>query len=103
MKYGLKPGTPVLLYAMGDGNHSLATAKTIWEKTKEEAADKTAVLASPLRYALVELVNLHDDALNFAPIHRIIFDTAPGRNLIEEMKASTAAAAATPPARTPKR
>ena len=73
-RYGLKPGTPVLLYAMGDGNHSLATAKSIWEKTKEAAADKTAVLASPLRHALVELVNLHDDALNFAPIHRIIFE-----------------------------
>jgi len=86
-KYGLKPGTPVLLYAMGDGNHSLATAKTIWEKTKEAAANKTAVLTSPLRYALVELVNLHDDALNFAPIHRIIFEKAPGRYLLEEMKA----------------
>jgi len=86
-KYGLKPRTPVLLYAMGDGNHSLATAKTIWEKTKEAAADKTAILASPLRYALVELVNLHDDALNFAPIHRIIFEKAPGRYLLEEMKA----------------
>ena len=86
-KYGLKPGTPVLLYAMGDGNHSLATAKTIWEKTKEAAADKTAVLASPLRYALVELVNLHDNALNFAPIHRIIFEKAPGRYVLEEMKA----------------
>jgi hypothetical protein len=85
-KYDLKPGTPVLLYAMGDGNHSLATAKAIWEKTKEAAADKTAVLASPLRHALVELVNLHDDALNFAPIHRIIFDNAPGRYLLEEMK-----------------
>lgn len=86
-KYGLKPGTPVLLYAMGDGNHSLATAKTIWEETREAAADKTAALASPLRYALVELVNLHDDALNFGPIHRIIFEKAPGRYLLEEMKA----------------
>jgi len=86
MKYDLKPNSPVLLYAMGDGNHSLATAKTIWEKTKEAAANKTAVLTSPLRYALVELVNLHDDALNFAPIHRIVFDNAPGRYLLEEMK-----------------
>jgi uncharacterized protein (DUF1015 family) len=87
VKYDLKPGAAILLYAMGDGNHSLATAKTIWEKTKEAAANKTAVLTSPLRYALVELVNLHDDALNFAPIHRIIFDNAPGRYLLEEMKA----------------
>ena len=87
MKYDLKPSSPILLYAMGDGNHSLATAKTIWEKTREAAANKTAVLASPLRYALVELINLHDEALKFAPIHRIIFDNAPGRYLIEEMKA----------------
>jgi len=43
-KYDLDPQTPVLLFAMGDGNHSLATAKTIWEKTKENVQDKMAVL-----------------------------------------------------------
>ena len=85
-KYGLKPGTPVLLYAMGDGNHSLATAKTIWEKTKDKAKDKDAVMRLPLRHALVELVNLHDEALVFEPIHRVVFDLAPGRNLIGEME-----------------
>jgi hypothetical protein len=86
-RFGLKPETPVLLYAMGDGNHSLATAKAIWEKAKEAAADRAAIMSSPLRYALVELVNLHDDALNFKPIHRIIFDLKPGRYPLEEMKA----------------
>lgn len=86
-RFGLKPGTPVLLYAMGDGNHSLATAKAIWEKAKAAAADRPAIMASPLRYALVELVNLHDAALRFEPIHRVIFDTAPGRYPLEEMKA----------------
>jgi hypothetical protein len=86
-KYGLPAGSPVLLYAMGDGNHSLATAKTIWEKTKESAADKSTVLRSPLRYALVELVNVHDEALAFEPIHRVLFDIAPKRNVIEEMTA----------------
>jgi hypothetical protein len=85
-KYGLKDGTPVLLYAMGDGNHSLATAKTIWEKTKEAAGGMAAVADSPLRYALVELVNVHDEALAFAPIHRVLFDVAAGRNLIDEIK-----------------
>jgi len=85
-KYGLKPGTPVLLFAMGDGNHSLATAKTIWEKAKEKAEDKNAVLRSPLRYGLAELVNLHDRALVFEPIHRLLFDLAPGRNLIGDME-----------------
>ncbi len=86
-KYGLPAGTPVLLYAMGDGNHSLATAKTIWEKAKAEAADKRAVLGSPLRWAMVELVNLHDEALVFEPIHRVLFGIAPGRDLIGELKA----------------
>jgi len=86
-KYGLPPGTPVLLYAMGDGNHSLATAKTIWEKAKAEAADRAAVPASPLRYALVELVNLRDPALVFEPIHRVLFEITAGRDLLAEMKA----------------
>ena len=83
-KYGLSAETPVLLYAMGDGNHSLATAKTIWEKAKETAGDICSVMASPLRYALVEVVNLHDPALVFEPIHRVLFDLAPGRNVVEE-------------------
>jgi uncharacterized protein (DUF1015 family) len=86
-KFGLSPQTPVLLFAMGDGNHSLATAKSIWEKTKENAQDKTAILGSPLRYALVELVNLHDEALSFEPIHRILFELAGGRDVQAEMKA----------------
>jgi hypothetical protein len=81
-KYGVPGDTPVLLFAMGDGNHSLATAKTIWEKTKENAGDRNRVMKLPLRYALVELVNLHDPALVFEPIHRILFDIAPGRDLI---------------------
>jgi len=85
-KYGLPSDTPVILYAMGDGNHSFATAKTIWEKTKKNAVDKIAVMNSPLRYGLVELVNLHDEALIFEPIHRVVFELAEGRNTIEEMK-----------------
>jgi hypothetical protein len=85
-KYGLRPQTPVLLFAMGDGNHSLATAKSIWEKTKKDAEDKTAISSSPLRYALVELVNLHDEALDFEPIHRALFELAEGRDVLDEMK-----------------
>jgi hypothetical protein len=86
-KYRLRPGTPVLLYAMGDGNHSLATAKTIWEKTKDRAGGLKAVVSSALRYSLVELVNLHDQALVFEPIHRVLFDVSAGRDVLEEMKA----------------
>lgn len=85
-KYGLNPGTPVLLYAMGDGNHSLATAKTIWEKTREKVAGRETVLDSPLRYALVELVNLHDPALVFEAIHRLLVDIAPGKNMIGDFE-----------------
>jgi hypothetical protein len=80
--------TPVLLYAMGDGNHSLATAKTIWETTKAEAAargeDRAAVLASKLRWALVEIVNLHDPSLVFEPIHRVLFDVK--RDLVAALR-----------------
>jgi uncharacterized protein (DUF1015 family) len=83
-KYGLPAGTAVLLFAMGDGNHSLATAKTIWEKTKRASAAGREAAASALRYALVELVNLHDPALVFEPIHRVLFGLEPRRNLLEE-------------------
>ncbi|MCJ7612637.1 MAG: DUF1015 domain-containing protein [Candidatus Aminicenantes bacterium] len=85
-KYGLSPGAPVLLFAMGDGNHSLATAKAIWEKAKETASDPAAILASPLRYALVELVNLYDPALHFEPIHRVLFDVADNPGLVKSLE-----------------
>jgi len=100
-KYGLKPGTPVLLYAMGDGNHSLATAKTIWEKAKERAADMAAIRRSPLRYALVELVNLHDAALVFEPIHRVLFDLASGMDFVAEMNKADPGKCRTTPAAGP--
>jgi len=73
-KYGLLQGTPLLLFAMGDGNHSLATAKTIWEKAKASFKNTEALKSSPLRYALVEVVNLHDESLVFEPIHRLLFE-----------------------------
>lgn len=72
-KYNLPEDTPLLLFAMGDGNHSLATAKAIWEKAKAQAADPARLMTSPLRYALVEIVNLHDESLVFEPIHRVLF------------------------------
>lgn len=66
----LDPENP-LLYAMGDGNHSLATAKSIWEDLKAEKGE--AALSSPARWALVELENIFDPALNFEAIHRVFF------------------------------
>lgn len=69
-------GKQPLLFAVGDGNHSLATAKECYERQKERCTSERAA-ALPARYALVELTNLHDDSLEFAPIHRVIFDTDP--------------------------
>jgi len=67
-RYGVPDGTPVMLFAMGDGNHSLATAKSIWQ-----GARATVGMDHPSRYALVEVVNIHDPALDIAPIHRLLF------------------------------
>jgi hypothetical protein len=67
-KYGVSTNQPVLLFAMGDGNHSLATAKAIWEMKKSKVG-----MDHPSRYALVEIENVHDEGLEFAPIHRVIF------------------------------
>ena len=62
-------GDPPMLYAMGDGNHSFAAARAIWEESKER---EDAGADHPGRYALVELVNIHDPALCFEPIHRLV-------------------------------
>ena len=61
-----------LLFAVGDGNHSLATAKTIYENIKAEIGD--AALTHPARYALTEVVNIHDPSMKFEPIYRVVFD-----------------------------
>ena len=73
----------VLLFAMGDGNHSLATAKACYEKIKETMSEEE-YLKHPARYALVELVNLHSDALEFEAIHRVLFDIDT-KDLIENL------------------
>ena len=67
-KYGIDKDKPILLFAMGDGNHSLATAKAIWEKIKPQVG-----MDHPARYALVEIENVHDEGLEFEPIHRVLF------------------------------
>ncbi len=71
-RYGLNDAQP-LVYAMGDGNHSLATAKVAYEKLKAQNPDKD-YSNHPARYALAEIVNLHSPALNFEAIHRIVTD-----------------------------
>lgn len=67
----LDPANP-LLFAMGDGNHSLATAKSIWEDRKKEIPESEWA-ADPARYALAEVENIYDEGLQFEPIHRAFF------------------------------
>ena len=78
--YGVGADKGVLLFAMGDGNHSLATAKAIWEKLKP-----TVGVNHPARYALVEIENVHDEGLEFEPIHRVLFGVK--QNVVEAMTA----------------
>lgn len=74
-KYHMK-GVAPLLFAVGDGNHSLATAKQCYEDLKK-VTPKEQWASLPARYALVEVVNNHDDALKFEPIHRVLFNVKP--------------------------
>lgn len=78
-KYGMKDAAP-LLFAVGDGNHSLATAKTCYENRKKVTPQEQWA-SLPERYALVEVVNNHDDALKFEPIHRVLFGVDPEKVL----------------------
>ena len=62
-----------LVFAVGDGNHSLATAKTCWENIKMTLTDEEK-RTHPARFCLVEIENIHDDVLEFEPIHRVVFN-----------------------------
>ncbi len=79
-KYGSKS---VLLFAMGDGNHSLATAKANWEKIKATLPEEQRE-DHPARYALIELNNVHDKGIVFEAIHRNVFGI-PGEKLVEAL------------------
>lgn len=74
-KYGVS-GVAPLLFAVGDGNHSLATAKKYYEQLKATLPAEEAAV-HPARYAMVELVNIHDDALIFEPVHRVLTNVHP--------------------------
>ena len=69
-------GEHPLLLAVGDGNHSLATAKAYWNEIRETLPEAERA-AHPARYALCEIVNIHDEALLFEPIHRVLTGTGP--------------------------
>ena len=62
-----------LLFIVGDGNHSLATAKAHWELIKKDLT-KEEQENHPARFALVEANNLYDDGIIFEPIHRVLFN-----------------------------
>ncbi len=68
-----QPGKAPVVLAVGDGNHSIATAKACYEDFKESHQNPAGETEeSAQRYALVELTNIHDDAVDFEPIHRIV-------------------------------
>ncbi|MCK5671923.1 MAG: DUF1015 domain-containing protein [Spirochaetales bacterium] len=78
----------VLLYAMGDGNHSLATAKATWEEIKSTYKGKDLMI-QPARWALVELENIYDKGITFEPIHRVLFNMDKNMFFKEIEKTST--------------
>ena len=87
-------GEHPMVMAVGDGNHSLATAKTIYEDLKAKSPDEAKT--SPARYALVEVVNLHSPALDFEPIYRTVEHLASTDALVDRFEAYAAACAADP-------
>ena len=74
-RYG-REGLSPLLFAVGDGNHSLAAAKTCFEEIRAAIGDEAA-MSHPARYALCEVVNLYDESLRFEPIYRVVFGVDP--------------------------
>jgi uncharacterized protein (DUF1015 family) len=71
------------LFAVGDGNHSLATAKAVWEEYKAVHPGKGGLERRPARYALVEVENIYDPGIAFEPIHRVVFGAS-----LEEVRAA---------------
>ena len=68
------------LFAMGDGNHSLAAAKNTWEAIKAKG-----VKDGPARWAMAEIVNINSPGIIFHPIHKVMFNVDP-QQLFEELK-----------------
>lgn len=81
-KYGDE--TP-FVFAVGDGNHSIATARACWDKIKAGLTEEEK-LTHPARYCLVEINNIYDDNLKFEPINRVVFNV--GEDFVEKMKDS---------------
>ena len=82
-KYGVADSN--FLFAVGDGNHSLAAAKACWEKLRAGLPESDRA-NHPARFALVELMNLYDEALKFEPIHRVVY--SPGADFFAGLTAA---------------
>lgn len=97
-KYPQAAGAPPLTLASGDGNHSLATARAYWEQLRPALSEEQRQ-SPPARFCLAEVCNLHSPAIQFEPIHRVVFGVQ-GLTLLAEFKAWCAAhgAAADEPA-----
>ena len=67
-------GQPPMTLAVGDGNHSLATAKACWEERRAALTPRQRE-TDPARYCLVEVCNIHSPAIQIEPIHRVLFGT----------------------------
>jgi len=72
-------------YLVGDGNHSLVTAKTIYEELKKQLPGE-GYENHPARFAMVELENVHSEAMVFEPIHRVLVNTDPEK-LLKDLEA----------------
>ena len=73
-----------LMFIVGDGNHSLATAKAHWENIKKTLS-KEEQENHPARFALVEANNVYDDGIIFEPIHRILFNAGDFKNELDAL------------------
>lgn len=80
----LKENNNGLLFIVGDGNHSLATAKAHWDNIKVGLSESERA-NHPARFALVEALNIYDEGLIFEPIHRVVFN--PDKDFIPGLKA----------------
>lgn len=78
----------VIFQAVGDGNHSLATARANWEIIKKDLSP-SEMDHHPARYALCEIENIHDPGIVFEPIHRVLFAKGDlgGDDLVREVAA----------------
>lgn len=80
----LKKSADGMLFAVGDGNHSLASAKAHWDNIKQALTEDQRRI-HPARFALAEVVNIHDAGLDFEPIHRVVF-AINGNSLLDKAK-----------------